>query len=82
MHKTFNVSLPRHHIPTDDWEFEYGPAENDPEFGGDARDEMNEDPTEADNAEKAQETGGRWVRKLTGERIGDSQGFLQFIVIG
>lgn len=33
MHRTFNVSIPRHHIPQDQWIFEYGPAENDPEFG-------------------------------------------------
>ncbi|KAF9051047.1 hypothetical protein BDZ89DRAFT_1098578 [Hymenopellis radicata] len=36
--RTFNVSIPRHHIPLD-WEFEYGPADNDPEFGPD--DEQN-----------------------------------------
>jgi DNA-directed RNA polymerase I subunit RPA43 len=24
VHKTFNASIPRHHIPTDDWEFVYG----------------------------------------------------------
>ena len=33
VHRTFNVSIPRHHITTDSYEFEYGPAENDPEFG-------------------------------------------------
>ncbi|KAL4243862.1 DNA-directed RNA polymerase subunit [Abortiporus biennis] len=33
VHRTFNVSIPRKHIPTESWEFEYGPAENDPEFG-------------------------------------------------
>ncbi|KIJ39493.1 hypothetical protein M422DRAFT_75853 [Sphaerobolus stellatus SS14] len=33
VHRTFNVSIPRHHLPSDEWEFEYGPAENDPEFG-------------------------------------------------
>jgi hypothetical protein len=27
------VSIPQHHIPADQWEFEYGQAENDPEFG-------------------------------------------------
>ena len=26
-----NASIPRHHIPSESWEFEYGPAENDPE---------------------------------------------------
>ncbi|KAF9227244.1 hypothetical protein BS17DRAFT_806452 [Gyrodon lividus] len=33
VHRTFNVSIPRHHIPQDQWVFEYGAAENDPEFG-------------------------------------------------
>ncbi|KDQ21783.1 hypothetical protein BOTBODRAFT_123659 [Botryobasidium botryosum FD-172 SS1] len=33
IHRTFNVSIPRHHIPADDWVFEYGPAENEPEPG-------------------------------------------------
>lgn len=27
------MSVPRHHIPSEQWEWEYGPAENDPEFG-------------------------------------------------
>jgi DNA-directed RNA polymerase I subunit RPA43 len=33
VHRTFNVSIPRHHIPQTEWVFEYGPAENDPEYG-------------------------------------------------
>jgi DNA-directed RNA polymerase I subunit RPA43 len=33
VHRTFNASIPRHHIPTEEWTFEHGPAENDPEFG-------------------------------------------------
>ncbi|KAF8894143.1 hypothetical protein BD779DRAFT_1505440 [Infundibulicybe gibba] len=37
LHRTFNISIPRHHIPEDRWEFIYGPAENDPEFGPDAQ---------------------------------------------
>jgi DNA-directed RNA polymerase I subunit RPA43 len=43
VHKVFNASIPRHHIPTDQWEFEHGPADNDPEFA----------PEEATNAEVA-----------------------------
>jgi DNA-directed RNA polymerase I subunit RPA43 len=35
VHRVFNASIPRHHIPTDHWEFEYGPADNDPEFAPD-----------------------------------------------
>ncbi|KAF8493626.1 hypothetical protein JB92DRAFT_2749925 [Gautieria morchelliformis] len=33
VHRTFNVSIPRHHIPRTEWVFEYGAAENDPEYG-------------------------------------------------
>jgi hypothetical protein len=33
IHRTFNVSILRHHLPFEEYEFEYGPAENDPEFG-------------------------------------------------
>lgn len=33
IHRTFNISIPRSHIPDDEYEFEHGPAKNDPEFG-------------------------------------------------
>jgi hypothetical protein len=42
VHRTFNVSIPRRHIPVlkeeseegqEGWTFEHGPAENDPEYG-------------------------------------------------
>ena len=36
VHNTFNVSIPREHIPSSQWEFQHGPAENDPEFGAGA----------------------------------------------
>ena len=78
VHRTFNVSIPRHHIITDSYEFEYGPAENDPEFGV-AQDEGAE-------GEKAQEDiehgGGRWVHKITGTKLGDADGHLEFTVVG
>ena len=77
VHRTFNVSIPRHHIPTDEWEFEYGAAENDPEFGPDAvRDD-------ADDLEKHEHVpGGKWVHKITGKTLGGSDGDLEFTVIG
>ncbi|KAM5538915.1 hypothetical protein V8D89_007410 [Ganoderma adspersum] len=78
VHRTFNVSIPRHHIITDSFEFEYGPAENDPEFGV-AQDEGAE-------GERAQEDiehdGGRWVHKITGTKLGDADGHLEFTVVG
>lgn len=78
VHRTFNVSIPRHHIPTDNWEFEYGPAENDPEFSADA-------PAVEDDANATSEvvtSNDRWVHKLTGERLGGGNGELEFTVIG
>lgn len=80
VHRTFNVSIPRHHIPTDNWEFEYGPAANDPEFGADAADGDEAQP-EAGEGEAVVD-GGRWVHKLTGERLGEPDGILQFTVVG
>src|SRR5438552_2295168 len=77
VHRTFNVSIPRHHIPADQWEFEYGPAENDPEFASDA--------VQAEKDEelpKEEHGGGKWVHKLTGDPIGGPGGHLEFTVIG
>ena len=72
IHRTFNVSIPRHHIPTENYEFEYGTAENDPEFGvGEAKVKEDED-----------EEGGRWVHSITGDKLGGTDGFLEFTVIG
>ncbi|KAL4074071.1 hypothetical protein J3A83DRAFT_2666260 [Scleroderma citrinum] len=104
VHRTFNVSIPRHHIPQDQWVFEYGPAENDPEFGaGQARDDegiqgddnkiasasgdaVMHDISSTDepkpNAEHAAESSGQWVHHLTGQKLGDPDGFLEFTVIG
>lgn len=81
VHRTFNVSIPRRHIPTDNWEFEYGPAENDPEFGAGAHDEG---PGEEKNTESDPviEGSGRWVHKITGSALGDVSGDLEFTVIG
>ena len=74
IHRTFNVSIPRHHIPQDEWEFEYGPAENDPEYAPDAL---------GDDAEaKHEEAGGRWIHRLTAQTIGDEAGYLKFTVVG
>lgn len=45
VHRIFNVSIPRHHIPQDQWTFEYGPAENDPEFGAGRAEAQGHDET-------------------------------------
>ncbi|PCH36117.1 hypothetical protein WOLCODRAFT_166700 [Wolfiporia cocos MD-104 SS10] len=78
VHHTFNVSIPRHHIPIDNWEFEYGPAENDPEFGAEI---TGEDGQQADVASGI-EGSGRWVHKLTGATLGGEDGYLEFTVVG
>ncbi|KAI0374163.1 hypothetical protein BV20DRAFT_962155 [Pilatotrama ljubarskyi] len=78
VHRTFNVSIPRHHITTDLYEFEYGPAENDPEFGAHEA-EGNPAP---ENADGQVDGGGRWVHKVTGTKLGDEEGYLEFTVIG
>lgn len=88
VHRTFNVSIPRHHIPSDVWEFEYGPAENDPEFA--AEEEEEEEKGEDDDAEgKGEATSdetdsgsGRWVNRSTGERLGGSSRTVEFTVVG
>ena len=81
VHRTFNVSIPRHHIPVEQWDFEYGPAENDPEFGATARGEeaLAED---AGSAEVVVDSGGRWIHKVTGTKLGGEKGDLEFTVVG
>lgn len=89
IHQTFNVSIPRHHIQTDSWIFEYGPAENDPEFGHDTMHSTNHDPDSTLVDEQSQgkaivdleHEGGRWVHKVTGELLGGEDRMLEFTVI-
>jgi len=94
IHRTFNVSIPRQHIPTDSWDFEYGPAENDPEFGAgvDLKDPASNQETDGEaegvkeEEEGREETGversGRWVHNVTATTLGGKEGFLEFTVIG
>ncbi|EEB96532.1 hypothetical protein MPER_04321 [Moniliophthora perniciosa FA553] len=79
VHKTFNVSIPRHHIPTDSYVFEYGPAENDPEYGAGAQDDEG-DAGKTD--EGGGGGGGRWIHHLTSSTLGAPDGTLEFTVIG
>lgn len=76
VHRTFNVSIPRRHIPAEDWEFEYGAAENDPEFGHGQGEDFQDENTEETN----QDSGGKWVHRLTGESLANK--VLEFTVIG
>ena len=82
VHRTFNVSIPRHHIPTDIFEFEWGQAPNDPEYGAEddattAAPAEDEEPQELDATKS-----DRWVRRDNGELLGDGTGHLEFTVIG
>jgi DNA-directed RNA polymerase I subunit RPA43 len=70
IHRTFNASIPRQHLPDDRWQFEYGPAENGPEVAPDAAEQ--EDV----------ESEGRWVDRATGERLGGEHGDVEFTVTG
>ncbi|KAH9034890.1 hypothetical protein EDB85DRAFT_1945969 [Lactarius pseudohatsudake] len=83
VHRTFNVSIPRHHIPTDQWVFEYGPVEDNPEFRG-TDDVMDVDITtdaHGDDVQAADQR-GHWVHKVTGDRLGGKDRWLQFTVVG
>jgi DNA-directed RNA polymerase I subunit RPA43 len=72
VHRTFNASIPRHHIPIDQWEFEYGlTVPQDDEF-------MVEDDTQ----EEGVESSGYWIHKVTGDKLGGPDGSLEFTVIG
>ncbi|KAI0744190.1 hypothetical protein C8Q80DRAFT_1185501 [Daedaleopsis nitida] len=81
VHRTFNVSIPRHHITTDTYEFEYGPAENDPEFGA-GKEQEGEQGTGEEDPEGQVDGGGRWVHNVTGTNLGDADGHLEFTVVG
>lgn len=80
VHRTFNVSIPRHHLPADQWEFEYSSAENDPESRSEPAEGADEAP--AEEKEHGVESGGRWINKGTAVKLGGPAGFLQFTVVG
>lgn len=82
LHRTFNVSIPRHHIPVDEWVFEYGPAENDPEFGAGTAEGQGEGEDAKGEMSGEGGSGGRWVHKVTGINLGDASGSLEFTVVG
>lgn len=79
VHGTFNASIPRHHIPSEDWVFEYGPTENDPEFGPNAALAQEDDEQYQEHED---EHTGRWVDKVTGKALGGKRQNVKFTVIG
>ncbi|KEP49662.1 Rpb7p/Rpc25p/MJ0397 family SHS2 protein [Rhizoctonia solani 123E] len=69
IHRTFNASIDRAHIPGDgEWEYVHGPVANDPEINSEERQE--------------DEESGRWINSQTGETLGGESGLVEFTVIG
>ena len=60
----------------ENWDFEYGAAENDPEFGHEEKGDFQDESTEEMN----QATGGKWVHRVTGESLANK--VVEFTVIG
>ncbi|KAM6502343.1 hypothetical protein JOM56_002320 [Amanita muscaria] len=74
IHRTFNVSISRDHIPADEWEFEPGTEEDEAKLS----DTDDDDDWDATKAEER----GRWRHKETGDLLGGEDGYLEFTVIG
>ncbi|KAF9519239.1 hypothetical protein BS47DRAFT_1337470 [Hydnum rufescens UP504] len=77
VHRTFN------------WHFEYGPAENDPEFwngtyGEDPDPDADTmmDENNVNGEEDTDKSMGKWFRTDTGEKIGGPSGVVSFTVVG
>ncbi|WRT63747.1 uncharacterized protein IL334_000670 [Kwoniella shivajii] len=73
--KTFNVSIPLQHIPTDMYEFEH----TDETADSDSEDEEEEGFTLENGVV---EEVGRWKEKSTGKSLGEGGKGIQFTVIG
>ncbi|WWC58225.1 uncharacterized protein I303_100763 [Kwoniella dejecticola CBS 10117] len=73
--KTFNVSIPLHHIPTDLYEFEH----TDEAADSDSEDEEEEGFILGNGIV---EDVGRWKEKSTGKSLGDGGKGIKFTVIG
>ncbi|KAF8322300.1 hypothetical protein DL93DRAFT_2072219 [Clavulina sp. PMI_390] len=85
-HDVFNVSIPKHHIPSTEFTFQHGPAENDPSFGAGAWgavEDTRASPTAVGAWGEAEDVAtGTWVRSSGGERLGGDDGIVEFIVVG
>ncbi|WVQ93758.1 hypothetical protein IAU59_000835 [Kwoniella sp. CBS 9459] len=78
--KTFNISIPLQHIPTDLYEFEHtdeAQDDSDSEDGGD-----HDDDGDDFGAVSAVEDVGRWKEKATGKSLGEGGKGIKFTVIG
>ncbi|WVR03528.1 hypothetical protein IAU60_000520 [Kwoniella sp. DSM 27419] len=77
--KTFNVSIPLQHIPTDLYEFEHTDeaADSDSEDEGEDEDEVG-----GFGIDGGVEEVGRWKEKATGKALGEAGKGIKFTVIG
>lgn len=82
VHRTFNVSILRQHLPFERYEFEYGPAENDPEFGVRVASGASSPGPEVAGEEQEVRDPGRWVHRSTGIPLGGVERTIEFTIIG
>ena len=71
--KTFNISIPLQHIPTDTLEFEHTAPDDDADLDSD---------DELDLNDSGVEEVGRWKRKSDGKLLGEGGKAVKFTVIG
>jgi DNA-directed RNA polymerase I subunit RPA43 len=72
IHRTFNASIPRHHIPLDLWEFEHGQTGDD----------LHVSDTDENHGKEETNGRGRWRNRVTGDILGGTEGYLGFTVVG
>jgi DNA-directed RNA polymerase I subunit RPA43 len=84
LYKTFNVSIPISHIPTERYEFDHSiatkPARSGTPSTVDSADSDSELEDEEEGGEHAQEV-GRWVDKSTGKVLGEDDEGVMFTVV-
>ncbi|OCF36187.1 hypothetical protein I316_02060 [Kwoniella heveanensis BCC8398] len=76
--KTFNISIPLQHIPTDLYEFEHTDEAQD---DSDSEDEDHDDDGDAFGVSAVEDV-GRWKEKATGKSLGEGGKGIKFTVIG
>lgn len=82
VHRTFNVSILRQHLPFEEYEFEYGPAENDPEFSVRIANETTAAEQKGAGEDQEVRDPGRWVHRKSGVPLGGVERTIEFTVIG
>jgi DNA-directed RNA polymerase I subunit RPA43 len=81
VHRTFNVSILHQHLPFEEYEFEYGPVENDPEFGVRVASEATP-PGLGMEEDQGVRDPGRWVHRKSGVPLGGIERAIEFTIIG